>query len=434
MSPVTQTQTLPVQPPPGRTHHTETPLAPLAPGRDTGIDLVRAFCVVVVVLLHALMAGVTLGEAGPEFVNAAEGAPWFAPLTWVVQIMPLFFVVGGFAGSIAYRRLRERGGTPVAFIAGRVHRLLLPAVLSIGTAGVGLAMLAVSGVPTELVQTAGFRFGQPLWFLAVFLLCQALLPALIAAHDRAPLSSILGLATAAVVIEVLRAVAGMEAIGFLNLAFVWLTLQQLGFFLADGRLGALSHRTRVIAGLGAVSLLAGSFLTGVFSPDLIENLNPPTLALLLTGVAQTALLSLLRPTLTRLSTRPRIAAVAGFVTARTMTVYLWHMPVLLAMAGATALLAMGTGLVPPEPSSAGWWLTRPLWLGLAAALTAVAAWALAAGEQRRMPPPTSSGLRAAQAVLAGLAGVVLLLVASTTVFTATAAVLLLVVALRRIRR
>ncbi|NUL44535.1 acyltransferase [Cellulosimicrobium funkei] len=406
---------------------------PLTAGRDTGIDLVRAFCVVVVVLLHALMAGVTVGEAGPEFINTAEGAAWFTPLTWVVQVMPLFFVVGGFAGSIAYRRLRHRGGTPVDFLAGRLHRLLLPAVFSIGAAGVGLAMLAAGGVSADLVLTAGFRYGQPLWFLAVFLLCQALLPALVAAHDRAPLGSILGLTAAAVAVEVLRSTTGLEAIGFLNLAFVWLTLQQLGFFLADGRLDSLDRRTLVIACLGAITLLAGFFITGTFSPDLIENVNPPTPALLLVGMAQTALLSLVRPALTRISARPRLAAVTRFITPRTMTIYLWHMPVLLVMAGATALLAMETGVVLPEPSSAAWWLTRPLWLGIAAALTLVTAWALAAVEQRRLPLPTASGARAAQAVLAGLAAVVLLLVAGTTVLSATAAVCLLTVALRRIR-
>lgn len=411
-----------------------TAKAPLATGRDTGIDLVRAFCVVVVVLLHALMAGVTVGGAGPDFVNTAEGAAWFTPLTWAVQVMPLFFVVGGFAGSIAYRRLRHRGGTPEDFLAGRVHRLLLPAVFSIGAAGVGLAVLAAGGVSADLVLTAGFRYGQPLWFLGVFLLCQALLPALVAAHDRAPLGTILGLTAIAVAVEVLRTATGLEVIGFLNLAFIWLTLQQLGFFLADGRLESLGRRTLFIACLGAITLLAGFFITGVFSPDLVENLNPPTPALLLVGVAQTALLSLVRPALTRLSARPRIAAVTGFVTPRTMTIYLWHMPVLLTMAGVTAWVAMDTGVVLPEPSSAAWWLTRPLWLGIAAVLTTAAAWALAVGEQRRMPPPTASGVRAAQAVLAGLAAVVLLLVAGTTVLSATAAVCLLVVALRRIRK
>ncbi|UUT34310.1 hypothetical protein [Microbacterium elymi] len=74
--------------------------------------------------MHALMVGVTIGPAGPVFENAADGAPWLVPLTWVAQIMPLFFVIGGYAGSAAYRRLRAQGGTSVGFVTARVHRLL----------------------------------------------------------------------------------------------------------------------------------------------------------------------------------------------------------------------------------------------------------------------------------------------------------------------
>ncbi|MEO9247454.1 acyltransferase family protein [Citricoccus nitrophenolicus] len=280
---------------------------------------------------------------------------------------------------------------------------------------------------------AGFRYSQPLWFLGVFLLCQALLPVLLAAHERAPLRSLLGLAAAAVVVEVMSAVSGIEAIGLLNLGFVWLALQQLGFLLADGHLDALHRRTRVLTALTAVALLAGLVAAGVYSPDLVENLNPPTVALLLVGVAQTSLLSLGRHRLAGLSQRRAAAAFTGFVTARAMTIYLWHMPVLLAAAGVTALVAMGTGIVLPEPSSGGWWLTRPLWLGLAAGLTAGVAWLLTAGERGRMPVATASVRRASQAVLAGLAGVVLQLAAGTTVLTAAAATGLLLFALARIR-
>jgi peptidoglycan/LPS O-acetylase OafA/YrhL len=406
---------------------------PRAAGRDTGIDLVRAVCVLVVVLLHALMVGVTVDDAGPVFANAAEGAAWFAPLTWVAQIMPVFFVIGGFAGALAYRRMRTGGGTAVGFVAGRVHRLLLPALVTISVVGIGLVALAAAAVPGDVVQTAGYRFAQPLWFLGVFLLCQALLPALLAAHERAPGRSILVLAASAVVIDLVRAASGIDAIGFLNLALVWLTLQQVGFFLADGRIDGIRRRTRVLIGAGAVAALAASFMAGVFSPDLIENLNPPTVALLLVGIAQTALLSVLRGPLARLSRRPRVAAFTDFVTARTMTIYLWHMPVLLGMAGVTALIALTSGAVLPEPSSPGWWLTRPLWLGLAVALTATAAWALAGAERRRMPRATASAARTVQAVLLGVVGVVLLLAVGTTAVTAAVAVVLFLLALRRIR-
>lgn len=401
--------------------------------RDTGVDLVRAACVGVVVLLHALMVGVTVGPAGPVFGNAAENSAWLAPLSWVAQVMPVFFVIGGFSGFLAYRRIRASGGTPVGFVTGRVHRLLFPMVVSIGVVGAALAVLALWGVPAELVQIAGFRYSQPLWFLGVFLLCQALLPALVAAHERAPFATLSGLGVLAVVVDVLRGVSGVEAIGFVNLTFVWLALQQLGFFLAEGRIDALSRRIRGRAGLAAVAVLAGSFAAGIFSPDLLENLNPPTTALLLVGVAQTALLSLARPALDTISTHPWAAAFTSFVTARTMTIYLWHMPVLLAMAGVSAVLAMNDVMVLPEPSSAAWWLTRPLWLAVACSLVAAVALAFASGERRRMPTPTTSAHRAGQAVLLGLAAVVVQLVAGTTVPTAAIAVTLLLGALWCIR-
>src|SRR5690606_6885941 len=132
---------------------------------------------------------------------------------------------------------------------------------------------------------------------------------------------------------------------------------------------------------------------GVYSPDLIENLNPPTAVLLMLGVAQTAVLSLLRGHLDRFSRRPGVTAFTDFVTARTMTIYLWHMVVVLGMAGMTALIALTTGVSLPQPSSLEWWLTRPLWLTLVAVLTAGLAWVLSGAERVRLTTGPGSAAR-----------------------------------------
>src|SRR5690606_1388851 len=84
------------------------PAPPVAAHRDPGIDLVRALCVGAVMLVHGLQVAVTLGDAGPVLEYATRGAAWYPPLTWVLQVMPLFFVVSGFAGAIGLRRLRAR--------------------------------------------------------------------------------------------------------------------------------------------------------------------------------------------------------------------------------------------------------------------------------------------------------------------------------------
>lgn len=303
----------------------------------------------------------------------------------------------------------------------------------IAVVGAGLVVLTAAGVPADVVAVAGYRFGQPLWFLGVYLLCQALLPALAAAHGRAPLATMAALVTAAVAVDGARAATGFEGIGFLNLAFVWMALQQVGFFLADGAVDRLSARVRAGAAGVAVAGLIVAWTSGTYSPDLIANINPPTAALLLVGVAHTAALSLVRERLQRVSRRPRVAAFTGFVTRRTMTIYLWHMPVLLGMAGTVAAVALATGIAPPEPSTAAWWLSRPLWLAAVLGLTGALAIGLARIENAAAPAATTSPQRVAAGVTAGLVAIVMLLAAGTTPLTATIAVVLIVAALRRAR-
>ncbi|UJP10931.1 acyltransferase [Microbacterium sp. KUDC0406] len=241
-----------------------SPSAAARTGRDHAIDLLRALCVTAVVVLHSLMVGVTVTADGPVFANAGDSGWWLVPVSWVLQVMPLFFVIGGFAGITAYERMPE--GSATSFVATRLHRLLLPALAVIAAAGIGLSALALAGVPAELVAVAGYRFGQPLWFLAVFLLAQSLLPILVRAHRRAPYVTIAVLAACAVGVDLARAATGLDAIGFLNLGFVWLTMQQLGFLLADGRIDALSRQARIGIGAAALAMLVASFLTGAYSP------------------------------------------------------------------------------------------------------------------------------------------------------------------------
>jgi peptidoglycan/LPS O-acetylase OafA/YrhL len=401
--------------------------------RDTGIDFVRALCVLGVVLLHSLMVGVTLTDSGPLFANASDGSWWITPLSWVLQVMPLFFVIGGFAGYTSLRRSEQRGGTAKDFVAARIHRLVLPAVLTIGVVGVALTLLLLNGVPADLVAVAGYRYGQPLWFLGVFLLCQALLPLFAAAHRRAPWMTITVMVATAVAVDAARNATDIDGLGFMNLAFVWLALQQLGFFFAEGRIDALSRRVRIMIGVSAVAVLGVTFVTGVYSPDLIANINPPTAALLLVGVAHTMLLSLLRDRVARWSRLPLPGRFLTFVTPRAMTIYLWHMPVLLVMAGASAVFAMTTDIALPEPGSVGWWMTRPLWLVTVVTLTAGIAFLLAGIEARRIPTPTRSAGRLFAASAVGTVAIVGLLVVGTTPVTALIAVVLLIASLRLAR-
>lgn len=416
--------------------------------RDAAMDLVRAACLVVVVALHAFMAGITVtgGEIG--VTNVVIGQAWFAPMSWIVQMMPLFFIVGGFAGITQWRRMRSRGDSPVTFVTGRLQRLAVPAIAAFGVIGAGLAIALVAGVSPDLVAELGFRMAQPMWFLGVYVGATALVPLLTWAHERAPWATLSAMVLGVVAVDAMRLSTGIEALGYLNLAFVWLAVQQLGFWWADGRVGALP-RGRLVAGLVAsLVTLAGLFASGAYSPDMYENLNPPTVCLVVLGAAQLFAFALAAPRLRRVAARPRVAAAVDAVGSRSMTIYLWHMPALVLFAA----ILVGVGVPFADPLSLGWWLTRPAWLIGVGVATALLVLLTDRFERRRMPAPGASastgagaaraaakaasapvpvsGRRTALAVVLGMAGVVAVLVGGFTPLTAAIAVACLVVSLR----
>lgn len=390
--------------------------------RDAGIDLVRVGLLGIVFVLHGLMVGVSVGADGPVLENALEHWAGFAPVSWLAQIMPLFFVVGGFASLSQWR---SRSSSPTEYIRGRLDRLLRPALIFVAVMGVALIGLAVMALDPELSAIAGFRIGQPLWFLAVYLGCSALVPIMVRAHDRWGVAVPVALAAVVALVDVLRLTSGVEGIGFVNLAAVWLLMQQLGFFLAEGRIDRLSRRVRVGAILVALATLLLLTTIGPYSADMYVNLNPPTLCLVLLGIAQLAALSLGRESLRRVANGARARRVVSLVGPRAMTVYLWHMPVFVASAGVLLLLNQEWGLALPEPLSASWWLTRPVWL--LATATVVAALVAVVARAETAPRPTRIGADRWIALDAGAAvlGVGLLLVVGVSVATTPIVALLL---------
>ena len=390
--------------------------APARSRRDPSIDLARAWCLVVVVALHALMVGVSLVDGAPVLENALEAWSGFAAFTWVAQIMPLFFVLGGFSSATQWGRLRAEGVPAHRYVLMRVRRLLAPAVTAMAAIAVLLLGLLAVGVPDDVVAIAGFRMSQPLWFLGVYLLCTALVPLMTAAHRAAPRATLAGLAALVVGVDVARMSTGAVAIGFANLLFVWLLVQQLGFRLADDRARASRRRLLAIAA-GALVALAALCASGLYSPDLLENLNPPTAALVLLGIAQLCLFELARPALRRAHGIRAIRAATTAINARAMTIYSWHMPVLIVLAGA---LLLGVGEALPTPLSPEWWATRAAWLAaVAVAVTAVVAVAGRREAGARMPSVATRALVPARlaapvALSAAAAGVLVVLLAGSS--------------------
>jgi len=325
--------------------------------RDLTLDIARVFCVVLVVVIHLLMLGVGFDDSGALLVTRPlEEQPWFAYATWAGQIMPLFFVVGGFASLTAWRSLSRRGGGAAQYVRNRVLRLAQPAfpLFVFYVAVIGGARLI--GIDPQLLDVVIVGAGLPLWFLAAYTLCQAFVPTMAGWHARAPEATLGVLLAGAILVDTLRYATGISEIGLVNLFFVWLLIQQIGFWYADGWFSARSPWQLVAIALVSYATLFPLTMIGPYSDDMLTNLNPPTLPLVALALAQACVLRLLRPALAALMSTHAARAVVFVVGTRLMTIYLWHLPLIIALSG-VALLIPGAS---PPPGSEAWWLTRPV--------------------------------------------------------------------------
>ncbi|MFD4791867.1 acyltransferase family protein [Streptomyces anulatus] len=338
--------------------------------RDRYVDLLRVASLGAVVLGHWLMAAVTPDGVG----NLLAVVPALQPLTWLLQVMPVFFFVGGFSHALSYRSLlRKRPeGTAdsvySAFLRARLQRLLRPTMVFVLVWGAAALLVQLLGGGGGLTGVTLRMVTQPLWFIGIYLAMVAFTPPLLKLHERYGWAAFAGLAGAAVAVDVLRFAAGVPYVEFLNFAFVWLAVHQLGFLRADGRI----HRPALLAGAGLVT--AGALVA--FGPyplsmvgmpgEKVSNMAPPTLALLAHGLWLVGAVELLRAPAARLLERPRIWRTVVAANGVAMTAFLWHLTAMFGVYG--AMLALDVEL--PAPASAAWWAQVPLRIALAAALTA----------------------------------------------------------------
>ncbi|WP_066652132.1 acyltransferase family protein [Curtobacterium sp. MR_MD2014] len=324
--------------------------------RDLVVDLIRTACVVLVVVVHVTMVGVAVSADGIGVTSPLQEAAWYVPATWAGQVMPLFFAVGGFASAVGWRSTLARGGGARDFVATRLVRLYRPAVPLFVVLALGLGIATALGTSSELLAEVAFGIGSPLWFLAAYGITQYCVPVMARLHARAPFRTLSVLLVLATAVDTLRFATGTAEVGLLNLGPVWLFAQQLGFLWADGWFARRSRLLLAAVALAGYALLVPLTSVGLWAPDMLQDLNPPMLPLAVLAVSQVCLVQLVHRPLTRLmQTRPAQATV--FVLGRDgMAIYLWHLPLYIALNGVALSLA-----VPfPDPGSVPWWATRPI--------------------------------------------------------------------------
>ena len=373
--------------------------------RNRYVDFLRAASILVVITGHWLIAALYYRDGTLLPGAILELQPWTQWLTWLFQVMPIFFFVGGYANAVSLESAGRRNLGYAGWLVTRLNRLVTPLIALLAGWAFLAAILHFCGVGGGVIRLASRAALIPIWFLAIYIMIVVLAPACYLAWRRWGFASLWALVAAAVLVDVAFFRAGLQWLGWSNYFWVWLAVHQLGFVWRDGRTGGPGRLLACAAGgLGVLALLIfeGPYpLAMVGSPDEhLSNTLPPKVTLLALAAVQFGLLLSLESPIRRFLSRPRVWAATVLVNGMIMTVYLWHLTVLAIMV-ALAYAVGGFGL-RIEPGSTEWWLTRPLWIAVLYVVLLPVAVLLAGLERRSRPadaPVPSAARQVGGAVL-----------------------------------
>ena len=145
--------------------------------RNRYVDFLRAASILVVITGHWLIAGIYYHDGMLNTGDLLEIQPDTQWLTWLFQVMPIFFIVGGYANAVSLESAHRREIGYAGWLVVRLNRLVTPLlVLLLGWALLA-AILYFSGVSGDVTRLASRTALIPTWFLAIYIMVVVLAPA-----------------------------------------------------------------------------------------------------------------------------------------------------------------------------------------------------------------------------------------------------------------
>ena len=315
---------------------------------------------------HWLVVAIYTRDDQLVYADLLTTVPWVQWLTWLFQVMPVFFLVGGYVNGLSWQAAQNRQKGYAPWLAHRLQRLILPVlpVLAAWTLiSLAWVMLDPNTAQLKIISRVAI---VPVWFLVVYILIVLLVPLAYRAWRRYNYASFWTLVAVAALLDLVALGAGWRLLGWLNYLIVYLAIHQLGFAWQTGRIGGPRRRLLWAAG-GLTALIAlvnlGPYPVSMVSVqgEEISNSMPPNLTMLALGAAQTGLLLALEKPARRLLERGVLWTTTVLINSVIMTVFLWHFTTLILVSALALFTGVGLSFFPGKDA---WWLTRPLWIAV----------------------------------------------------------------------
>ncbi len=335
--------------------------------RNRYVDFLRSISILVVIVGHWMIATAYYSDGDLSHGHLLKSEPQTQWLTWLFQVMPIFFIVGGYSNGVSLESARRKGTDYGGWLAARLNRLVAPLLVLIVSWAAIAVILHLFGASRETIQYASQASLIPTWFLAIYIMVVILAPLSYAFWKRFGFFSFWIFVAVAVLVDVAFFVAKVEWLGWSNYFWVWLAVHHLGFAWRDGRFES-PVKLLLFSALGLATLWLLIFkgpypLAMVGSPDPgLSNTLPPKITLLALGVFQFGLLLSLENPMRRALSGLRLWTATVLINSMIMTVYLWHITVMILVV-AVLYLAGGFGL-GLEPGTEAWWYSRIVWIGI----------------------------------------------------------------------
>jgi hypothetical protein len=297
--------------------------------RDRAIDVIRITALLGVVVGHTVMAISIIRNGVFYWENLLTTSTVFQALTWVFQIMPLFFFAGAAACVTSWRPGTNWGG----WLMKRCTRLFRPVFYYFGFWAIALTVL-YPVLPQHVYEPIAGVSIQLLWFLGAYVLVLAAMPAMWCITTTGRLAA--GVAMVYGVVAIVDAARlhwpAAASLGYLNMA-TWLIPGMFG----------VAYRRQLLTGRAALGTAVALFAVNValvqwgpyelslvgIEGQRLANMTPPSLLLAGHAITLSALAVVAAPAIARWAQRPRVWWWTAIGNSGAMTLYLWHMPALL---------------------------------------------------------------------------------------------------------
>ncbi len=342
------------------------------PGTPDGWQQVLLLGVLQLLAAALMLVALTSRWWAPLMATVAAGGAWagrshaaaeHSVLGWLVDLVHL--VAGGvWLGSLAVVAVIvwRRHGDERLVLVRRYARMALALVVVV--AGVGTAVGLLHDGPDPWIPRAVMLVLSPLWFLVVYMALVVTVPLWDRLDQRWGELVPIGLAAAAMGVDLVRFRYGHPEVAWINMILVWGAAHQVGWSWhrlrdATPRFG---HALMLIGfaalvGLTNMGLYPRSMVGTTSAADRFSNMGPPTLPIVALLTFQIGLVLVNRERIQTWAARPRVQWFITWLSANAMPLFLWH-----TVGFAIFYAAMRAVTVVPEGPNLTWWVTRPLWI------------------------------------------------------------------------